>query len=122
VNGLICVISNDEEVFTYEIMGGKPYLVGEGDLHDPAYSSEGHSVILNDIETAVTSSKTYKLTVYPSDLLHEAFLTNSPILIGFAFVGIILLCTAIFFLYDFFMREQSRRSSAILEIKRKFVR
>ena len=124
IDALICVVSTGEKFFTYELKGGKPYLIGPGDLHNPKYTHMGQSVILNDIPTNVDDalSKKYTLTVYPSEKMMHAFTTNSPILVAIGFVAVIMFCTAIFFLYDFFMRDESRKRRTVLDIKRKFVR
>lgn len=67
VSGLMCVVSTDTSSYTYVIQNGKPELVGDGDLHDTAYTSMGKSKVLNDdVPTKTTSSPIYTLTVYPS--------------------------------------------------------
>lgn len=69
VSGLTCVVSTGSSSFTYVIEKGKPELVGDGDLHDRAYTDMGKSNVLNDdIPTDTTSSAVYTLTVYPTGM------------------------------------------------------
>ena len=59
------------------------------------------------------------LTVYPSDTFFDV---KSPWPIAIGFVTVIAICTAIFFLYDFLMRNEARQRKVIIEMKRCFVR
>jgi signal transduction histidine kinase len=122
VNGLTCVISTDTQAFTYEIRDGVPELVGPGDLHDAAYSSFARNATLADIETGAASSATYTLTVYPTQAMFDTYTTNSPLAVAVSFLGVIALCTCIFFLYDFLMRHEAHQRKMIQETKRRFVR
>jgi signal transduction histidine kinase len=122
VDGLYCVISSDTKSYTYAIRNGVPKLVGPGDLHDLAFDSYAQSVILNDITTGALASASYTLTVYPTNGMFAAFQTKVPLAISLGFVAIIIFCTALFFLYNFFMRHESRKRKIILEVKRSFVR
>jgi signal transduction histidine kinase/ActR/RegA family two-component response regulator len=122
VNGLNCVISTDTLSFTYVIHDGSPELVGPGDLHDIAFNRYARSVILNDIETGASLSATYKLTVYPTEVMLNTFSTNSPLAVCLSFVGVFAICAFIFCLYDFLMRHEAQQRKVILEMKRRFVR
>ncbi|CAB9511692.1 Hybrid signal transduction histidine kinase K [Seminavis robusta] len=122
VDGLDCVVSTDTESYTFVIDNGQPRLVGKGDHHDPQYEHMGRSEVLNDFGTEASASKTFTLTVYPTNAMLDEFRTNSPTAIAMGFVGVILFCAALFFSYDFFMRGESRHQKAVLEIKRRFVR
>jgi signal transduction histidine kinase/CheY-like chemotaxis protein len=122
VTGLTCVISTDTESFTYEIRVGGPELIGPGDLHDRAYESFAHSVILNDIETNATASATYTLTVYPTDGMLNSFQSKSPLAVAIGFFAVIATCAVLFFVYDFLMRHEAHERKMILEMKRRFVR
>jgi signal transduction histidine kinase len=121
VDGLYCVISTDTNSYTYSIRKGVPTLVGSGDLHDPTFDSHAQSVILNDIATNASASASYTLTVYPTNVMFATFETNSPLAVSLGFVAIIIFCAALFFLYDFFMRNESRQRKIILQVKRSFV-
>lgn len=122
VDGLHCVVSTDTESYTYVINQGVPQLVGEGDLHDDHFDGSAHSVVLNDFETGALASKTYTLTVYPTNQMLDEFRTNSPVVIAMGFVAVLLICALIFAAYDWLMRGESRQQKAILQVKRRFVR
>lgn len=122
VSGLTCVVSTATSSFTYEIQKGVPTLVGDGDLHDPAYTSYAKSVILNDFETGSTTSAVYTLTVYPTEEMFKAFTTDSPLTVALGFAGVITMVALLFLGYDYLMRREAEQRKAILEMKRKFVR
>lgn len=122
VNGLTCVVSTGTQSVTFEIRGGEPVLLGDGDWHDVAYTQYGQSAILNGIETNTQASAVYTLTVYPTHKMLNAFSTNSPAAVAWGFFGAIAGCTAIFFMYDFLMRRQHYQRKEIMNIKRRFVR
>ena len=124
VDGLHCVISSGtgSGSQTFILHKGVPELVGEGDLHDRQYNDYGKTVILNDIETGASASANYTLTVYPTELMFQEFASSSPLAVSLSFVGVIILCTAIFFLYDFFVKHEAHQRKMILEVKRRFVR
>jgi signal transduction histidine kinase/CheY-like chemotaxis protein len=122
VDGLICVISTETTTFTYAIHQGLPQLLGEGDLHDTQHTERGHSVIVNDIQTDATATAFYTLTVYPSDTMFAEFRTKSPLAVLLGLLAFILVCTILFFIYDFLMRHEAHQRQQILDMKRRFVR
>ena len=112
-------------VYTYTISQGVPKLVGdggEGDWHDPRYDEYAHSMYLTDIPWAAPRSVRYELTIYPTEAMFQQFYTHVPLAVCLSFVGIIGLCTAVFFLYDYVVMDDARRRQAILALKKKFVR
>lgn len=122
VSGLTCVVSTSTSSFTYEIRDGMPQLVGPSDVHNPVYESYAQSVTLVDIETGASSSATYNLTVYPTEAMFSTFQTGSPLAVALAFLGVIFLCTVLFFAYDYLMRHEAHQRRMILDVKRRFVR
>jgi signal transduction histidine kinase len=123
VNGLTCVVSTKSASFTYEIRsGGVVELIGDGDLHDKRFEEHAESVVLNEIVTQANTSAVYTLTVYPTATMFRTFSTKSPIAVAMAFLGVIFLCTVLFFLYDFMMRHEAEQRKLILDVKRRFVR
>ena len=97
-------------------------IIGEGDLHDPAFNSYGQSVILNNFETGAVTSAIYTLTVYPSTQMLDAFTTSSPTTVALGFAGVIAAVAFLFFGYDYLVRRESQKRKEILEMKRRFVR
>jgi signal transduction histidine kinase len=123
VDGLTCVISTATQAYTYIIRkGGKPELIGEGDLHDPAYNKYKQVQVLNNITTYADTSATYTLTVYPTDKMFQEFQSDTPWRVAVSFVAVIFAVTCIFFLYDFLMRREASQRNQVLEMKRRFVR
>ncbi len=123
VNGLTCVVSTATASFTFVIQtGGVVELMGPGDMHHNQYDSFAESVVLNDIVTGASTSAVYTLTVYPSDAMFEIFRTISPLAVALAFLGVIFLCTILFFFYDYLMRHEAEQRKLILDMKRRFVR
>jgi len=70
----------------------------------------------------ITTSAMYTLTVYPTSRMFDVFWTNSPHVMSVGFVSIILVCIALFFLYDFFIKFEAHQRRQLLEMKRRFVR
>lgn len=122
VDGLTCVVSTDTTAYTFEIRNGNPELIGEGDLHDTTYTSYGQSVILNEFETGASHSAVYKLTVYPSTQMLDAFTTTSPLTVALGFAGVIAAVAFLFFGYDYLVRREAQQRKAVVEMKRRFVR
>ena len=122
VDGLDCVISNGAESYTYQIHNGVPKLMGPGDLHDHAFTHHGHSILLTDDIGGAVTSKSYKLTVYPTTLMFDEFHTGIPLYVSLSFVGLIVVVMCIFFVYDHFMKYESHQRKKILQLKRRFVR
>jgi len=124
IHGLDCVLTSGTGAsYTYTIQDGVPVLVGPGDLHDPDYQHHGRSVTLfDDKDTDATASISYTLTIYPSQELFDEFYTNIPIFVSVGFVMAILLCIAVFFVYDHFMQYESNQRKKVLDLKRRFVR
>ncbi|KAG7337124.1 histidine kinase, DNA gyrase B-, and HSP90-like ATPase [Nitzschia inconspicua] len=123
VGGLTCVVSTKTASFTFEIgEGGVVELIGDGDLHDVRFDGYATSVILNEIQTNADINAVYTLTVYPTAEMFRTFSTTAPLAVALSFLGVIFLCTMLFFLYDFLMRNEVAQRKLILDIKRRFVR
>jgi signal transduction histidine kinase len=107
---------------TYNIIKGIPTLAGEGDLHDKAFNRFGHSVVLNDFNTAASDdAMIYTLTLYPSSF--EQFRTKSPVAVALGFVVAVILASIVTFgLYDYFMRRESNKQKQVLDLKCRFIR
>jgi signal transduction histidine kinase len=119
VDGLYCVISTETESYTFIMRHGIPSLLGHGDFHDPSFNKYGRSAVITDVDIIGAESPSYTLTVYPSGQMFE---DNTSCFIAFGFVIVIFICTCIFLVYDFLMRNESRQNKVILEVKRRFVR
>jgi class 3 adenylate cyclase len=113
ITGLIVVLesnlSNEMELqrFTYTITGPDVTLIGEGDMHDPAFDSYRREAEANiaggtfDELDGVDHLITYKVTMYPSKEFQNVHLTNRPMIYTVVVVCIFVLNALIFWLYDF---------------------
>lgn len=123
VDGLTCVVSTASTSYTYEIQEGVPYLIGEGNIHDPTFEDYAQTIVLNpDMGTGALSSAVYTLAVYPTAEMFDAFKTKSPVVVSLGFFFVVAFCALIFVLYDYLMRYEATQRQNILEMKRRFVR
>jgi signal transduction histidine kinase len=70
----------------------------------------------------ISTSRVYKITFYPTDDLYETYVTSFPFIAGCTCIGIIGIVSAIFFVYDYFVRKDSHEQHVLLDAKRKYVR
>jgi hypothetical protein len=119
--GVIIVFKNEcgNQVFTYQIDGETPTFLGFEDLHDPKYDDKAMTRKLtalidrHGIYTGLPMNDQfcpYTLTVYPSETLEGAFVTNDPIVYAIVITLIFFFTSMIFFSYDWFV---NRRQSLI---------
>jgi hypothetical protein len=119
--GIIIVFKNacGNQVFTYQIDGNTPTFLGFEDLHDPKYNHKAMAQNLTELVnrhgmyTGLPMNDQfcpYVLTVYPSETLEGAFVTNDPIIYATVITLIFLFTSIIFFSYDWFV---NRRQSLI---------
>ena len=122
ISGVDCVMETEYQVFTYSIINGEGVFKGEGDLHDSTYDEFGGSMVLLNQTHLTADSVEYKMTFYPNDELDDMYRTNNPTVATIGAVVIMLFTAALFFLYDFFVRNEFRSKSNLLTAKRQFVR
>jgi signal transduction histidine kinase len=95
---------------------------GEGDLHLPNYSHMNQMIVLNSPGQFGNYSASYSLTLYPNDELFDVYSTNNPTAATAGVVCIIIFMSLLFFMFDFFVRQEFHQKKAIIEAKRQFVR
>ncbi|KAG7363863.1 diatom histidine kinase like-protein [Nitzschia inconspicua] len=122
VSGLTCVVSTKTASFFEIGEGGVVELIGDGDLHDVRFDDYATSVILNEIQTNADINAVYTLTVCPTAAMFQTFSTKAPLAVALSFLGVIFLCTMLFFFYDSLMRREVAQRKLILDMKRRFVR
>ncbi|CAB9524168.1 Receptor-type guanylate cyclase gcy [Seminavis robusta] len=124
VNGVVCVLSNTlGDAITYRIDGRNATLLGVGDLHDPKYSHmgvtrdiadymreratpESSSYTIVPLDTSYTS---YRIQVYPSQALEDAYITDEPILYATVVACVFFFTSAVFLLYDWLVERRQRK-------------
>lgn len=119
IKGMICVLkSSIGQEFTYSISGDYVTLMGEGDLHDPAYDKYEEYFEANlagsDQSLAVAANLiTYSLTMYPSQEFEDQYVTNKPGIYTAAVV-LIFVCTAgLFLLYDYLVENRQQKTARL---------
>lgn len=119
--GIIVVVEDTcGDVFSYRVDGANATFLGEGDFHQPQYNYLGESLPLvpfiqhNYSDTHEHCE--YFLNIYPSDDLHNQYLTSAPGLYTAVVVMVFVLTTMVFVLYDFFV--QQRNSRVVAKAKR----
>lgn len=102
-DGLVAVFSNEcNQTFTFQIDGPDATYLGSGDRHDSKFDHLVESTLLSslsrfsavhDVYTGAPLNKDfcpYKLQLYASNIMAEAFITSSPMI--FAVISV-LICT-----------------------------
>jgi hypothetical protein len=107
-DGIILVVKDTcNEVFTFEINGPEVTFLGDGDFHDKQYDHMVRTTRFDDFnqdenENEIEDGESCKffLHVYPSDLTHGNYETNSAALSTMAVVLIFFLTALVFVIYD----------------------
>jgi hypothetical protein len=123
-NHIEYVIYVNDEVLTYKIVDGQPVFKGLGDLHDSRYDAHKRSI---DVVSGLSNinfctEMVYEMDFYPTDDYIRSFQTDLRWVFCFGSVGIILLVSVIFMLYDWAMVRENNEQQAVLDTKRQFVR
>ena len=95
---------------------------GRGDLHDVEYGKYRHEITLTGDGFFGVTSTTYTLTIYPTSEFFDSYSTKNPLTATIGAVVIVCAVSLLFFLYDYFVRDEFNQKQAILEAKRAFMR
>ncbi|CAJ1963743.1 unnamed protein product [Cylindrotheca closterium] len=124
--GIICVVENEDQQFTYKIDGNDATFMGNADLHDPRYdefeiaaeykafqdSDGGEDSTFNRIYTGVPvdeSRLNYRIRVYPSQEMADLFLTDEPVVYAIVVAGVMLVAVLVFGVYDWYVEMRQRK-------------
>lgn len=123
-NHIEYVIRVNDDVLTYRIVDGQPVFKGLGDLHDERFSGHKRSVDVAEGLQGVESCQqmVYEMHFYPTREYVQRFQTELRWVFCFGSVGIIVLVSLLFALYDWAMVRENSEQQAVLETKRQFVR
>jgi class 3 adenylate cyclase len=127
-NGFIAVVSNPcNQTFTFELTGNEVIYLGPEDLHDIAYNKYADSSLMTSSGSSFTDiglSETYcpyKIEVFPSTQMQDAFVTNRPLMFTMGVTSIFVFTGLIFIFYDYlvhrrqrFLAEAAYKSNAIV--------
>jgi signal transduction histidine kinase len=124
VSGVDCVLETETLVYTYTVFKGHATVKGEGDLHDARFNKYAKSTSLTGKPGAYFSnfSASYTLTLYPNEELFQVYSTPNPFVATIGAVCVIVFTSLLFFLYDFFVRQEFNEKRSVLEAKRSFIR
>jgi class 3 adenylate cyclase len=125
-DGIVLVIeSNQGQAFTFQIGDNRTAtLVSVGDVHDTKFDSMMNATTFEELYDVIlrASQKSdvginqtallYSLSVYPSDEFMSLFVTNKPAIYTCLVAAIFVFTSAIFILYDIFVR---RRQTKVME-------
>jgi signal transduction histidine kinase/DNA-binding response OmpR family regulator len=121
--GINCVFGDPKHQYTYALDGtGTSTLICDEDCHDAKYDDLRMTTTIIDPNLLSDGSVTYEMTCYPNDDFFRTYRTKNPSLAAIGAVGIILFTSALFFLYDYYVRREFRSKKDLFEAKRKFVR
>ncbi|KAJ1440869.1 hypothetical protein B484DRAFT_465897 [Ochromonadaceae sp. CCMP2298] len=96
---------------------------GNGDLHDPRYSSKRKTGLLYQPSlVGIAESSQYTISFYPRKAFYDEYQSNNPIYFCIGGVSLIALVSLIFLLYDFAVSRQSEEQQVVLDTKRRYVR
>lgn len=91
-------------------------------MHQTKYDQHRQLIQITDDHLYTETSPMYTLSIYPNDALYEVYATENPRIATIWVVCIILLMTAIFFVYDSFVRRVFTEKEDLLAAKRNFMR
>ncbi|CAB9527346.1 Receptor-type guanylate cyclase gcy [Seminavis robusta] len=113
--GLVIVVKDTcGDEFTYQVDGPTATFLGNGDLHDPNYNYlEQTSPFVPFIQWNFTAEThehcEYHMYIYPSETLHDKYLTSKPAMYTAVVVLVFVLTTMVFVMYDFFVQLRNRK-------------
>ena len=122
VEGIVCVLETDTQVYSYNIVHGEAIFVGEGDFHETEFDFYRRSISLTPDKYFSSKSANYTLSIYPTSAFFNVYNTNNALLVTTGTVCIILFVSVLFFVYDGCVRRDINAKSDLLEAKRAFVR
>ena len=79
------------------------------------------SVVLNQTHLP-EGSLSYTVTFYPNEHLDDTYRTKNPTYAAIGIASVMVLTSILFFLYDFFVRNEFQAKTDLLAAKRQFVR
>jgi hypothetical protein len=115
VIGIVVVIKDTcGDVFTYQVDGPNATYLGDSDLHDPRYNYlEETTPFVPFMEWNFSSDNynhcEYHLYMYPSQTLHETYLTSKPAMYTAVVVMVFVFTTMVFVMYDFFVQQRNEK-------------
>lgn len=121
VTGINCIISSNDQSFEYSIVDG------EVRLQDTVSKRKGSE--FDDLWTekqvlieSVGNTSAYYIQFYPTKAYYKQYTNQTPYIVSFGAVAIIVFTSIVFLLYDFVVKQEVIQRQLILDSKRVFVR
>jgi len=133
--GIICVVENEDQQFTYKIDGKDATFLGNADLHDPRFDefeitaeykafqdddsdgiAEDKGTTFNHVYTGVPvdqSRLNYKIRVYPSQEMADLYLTDEPVYYAIVIACVMLIAVLVFAVYDWYVEMRQQKVSTV---------
>ena len=123
-DGLVVVFENEcNPTFTFQINGPNAVYLGRGDLHDPTFDDMEISAWFNELSdlggersniayTGIPLDEEYcpfHMRVYPSKMMHQAYITNDATIFTIASILIFTFSTIVFVLYDYLVEQRQQK-------------
>lgn len=105
-NGIVIVVTNERQQFSFEVNGPRIEYLGPNDLHDPEYDYFAKTVDFATSIDGVVAHLGFNVSVYPSEVFEEDNTDNSPRGYTLAVAGILLFALTVFGIYDFFVEKR----------------
>jgi Adenylate and Guanylate cyclase catalytic domain len=123
VNSIICVVSNCEQVFTYEVTGTRSVYLGAVDLHDPRFDGFMASASISEFDVSIGATLyngakvnidlcPWELKVYATQDLKDEFVTARPLYYMLAVLGVFLFTCLSFIIYDRLVEHRQKKVMA----------
>jgi hypothetical protein len=119
VRGLVVTITCLDRAFTYEFNDGKVSVPSESAGHEHFSGRNRHTFVAN---VAGKGDVSYEICIYTSSIYFREFEDNRATYASIIGIGISVITTFLFFLYDYFLGRTARENAVILATKRAFVR
>ncbi|KAG7358992.1 family 3 adenylate cyclase [Nitzschia inconspicua] len=111
IHGVTLVLKSPcTEPYTYVVDGPRVSPIGSGDLHDPRFDFLEQSASMADFSSVSDGSQLgleletedcpYSIHVYPSQVFHDDYHTNAPMLITLSVAVIFVFTVFMFIIYD----------------------
>lgn len=115
------VVTSPQRQYTFEMRGGEPRILGEGDRHNKKfdYMEERFEI---PFWGAAPISVPYAIKIYPTQQFFDEYHSDLPIRWTAIGLGVIVVITCLFIAYDWLVKEDSLAREQMLHDKRLFVR
>lgn len=110
---IFAVLSNTcGDLASYEIHGEIATYLGPGDYHDESFDYIKQIYNFFDLTTELHMNDdycVYSIEIYPSDDLHEQYISKAPIVYAIILASVIIFVSAVSLTYDFVLQRRLKR-------------